>query len=190
MACSYSIAAACSSLLVLLTGCGTSSPLPNLGVVQDFTLTGQDGREFHSAATLRGKVWIADFIFTHCPGPCPRMSSRMHKLQGELGGSGSFRFVSFTVDPARDTPAVLAEYGKQFGARDGVWYFLTSSQAALQQLARYTFKLADVDGELEHSTRLVLIDKFGRIRGYYPSESAEQLPQLIADAKGLVHETL
>src|SRR5450432_2897604 len=97
-------------LLELLTGCTQSSPLPSLGLIPDFTLTDQSNQEFRSADALKRKVWIADFIFTHCPGPCPRMTSQLRKVQDALAGEPGIRLISFTVDPARDTPPVLAAY--------------------------------------------------------------------------------
>ncbi len=177
-------------LVGLLTGCASSSPLPSLGLVPDFTLTDQANREFRSVEALRRKVWIADFIFTHCPGPCPRMSSQFHKIQDALEAEPDIRLISFTVDPLRDTPPVLAAYAQQFKANPRQWFFLTGSQDALNELARHAFKLGDVDGNLEHSTKFALVDKFGRLRGYYSATASEVIPQLVADAKGLLKEKI
>lgn len=174
-----------SAAAYLLGGCTASSPLPSLGLVPDFTLIDQSNHEFRSADALKRKVWIADFIFTHCPGPCPRMTSQLGKVQYALAGEPDIRLVSFTVDPNQDTPQVLDAYAKQFKARQGQWYFLTGTQEALNQLSRHAFKLGDVDGNLEHSTKFALVDKFGRLRGYY-----SDIPQLIADAKGLLKEKI
>ncbi|HEY3738715.1 MAG TPA: SCO family protein [Bryobacteraceae bacterium] len=183
--------AAAALLLLGLAGCGSvSSPLPSLGLVPDFTLTDQTNHEFRSADALKRKVWIGDFIYTNCPGPCPMMTSMLRKVQDQIGNEPDLRLVSFTVDPARDTPAVLDTYAKQFKAREGFWFFLTGTQDALNQLARHAFKLGDVDGTLEHSTRFVLVDKFGRLRGYYPTASSSVIPQLVADAKGLLKEKI
>ena len=110
--------------LLLLAGCSAKPPLPSYGVVPDFTLTDQNGAAFSSAA-LDKRVWIADFIFTNCPGPCPRMSSQMHQVQTALASDDGVRFVSFTVDPARDTPMVLTAYSKHFEADPAKWFFLT-----------------------------------------------------------------
>ena len=102
------------SLLIVclvLAGCG-QKPLPVLGSVPAFQLTDQLGRTFSSAA-LDGHVWVADFVFTNCEGPCPRMSSHMGALQGKT--DSAVKLISFTVDPARDTPPVLAAYAKKFG---------------------------------------------------------------------------
>lgn len=159
--------------------------MPELGAVEPFKLTDQSNRPFDSAS-LNGKVWIADFMFTTCPGPCPRMSSQMHQVQKELEVQG-IQLVSFTVDPERDTPAVLAEYGAKFKAAPGVWHFLTGAQADLNHLAKDVFKLGVVDGSLEHSTRFVLIDRKGQIRGYYLTSDADAIPRLIADARALIN---
>src|SRR5258708_5529400 len=170
--------------VLALVGCTASPGLPSFGVVPDFTLTDQSGQPFVSAGTLRGKVWIADFIFTNCAGPCPRMSAQMRKVDTALSKDiQDLRLVSFTVDPARDTPAVLAQYAERYQAEPGVWFFLTGPQAELHKLARNVFMLGDVNGDLEHSTRFVLIDRQSRVRGYYLTSEEDAIPRLIADAK-------
>src|SRR5439155_25302429 len=142
MACLRSTALVLSVCLALV-GCASKPPLPNYGSVQAFNLTDQNGASFSSSA-LEGKVWVADFFFTNCPGPCPRMSSQMHQVQKALEGSDA-RLVSMTVDPVRDTPAVLDDYSKHFEAQYGVWFFLTGPQPALQHLSKDVFNLNDVD---------------------------------------------
>jgi len=172
---------------LVLAGCADQPPLPTYGMVPDFTLTDQNGAAFSSHA-LEGRVWIADFIFTNCPGPCPRMSSQMHQVQTAFAGADGVRFVSFTVDPARDTPKVLTAYSKHFEADPAKWFFLTGEPAALNHLSRDVFHLNNVDGSLEHSTRFVLIDRRGRIRGFYSSLEKDAVPQVIADARRLLKE--
>jgi protein SCO1/2 len=172
----------------ILTGCAARAGLPTYSSVPDFTLTDQTGARFESAAKLRGQVWIADFIYTTCPGPCPRMSSQMHQVENALAGIDGVRLVSFTVDPEHDTPAVLAQYADRFGAKAGVWYFLTGSRDTLQHLCRDAFLLGNVDGSLEHSTRFALVDRSGKIRGFYETSDADAIPRVIADAKRLAAE--
>ena len=173
---------------VLLVGCAEKPALPTYGMVPAFTLTDQTGAAFSSAAALQNRVWVADFIFTNCPGPCPRMSSQMHQVQTALAGNDGARFVSFTVDPARDTPPVLAAYGAHFEAAPGKWFFLTGPVPALENLSRTVFKLGDVNGSLEHSTRFALVDRAAQIRGFYLSSEPDAIPNLIADAKRLLAE--
>jgi protein SCO1/2 len=172
---------------LFLAGCAREQPLPVYGQVPRFTLTSQTGRQFDSSA-LAGKVWVADFIFTTCPGPCPRMSSQMHAIANEVRQLPNVRFVSFTVDPDHDTPEVLAAYAKNFHADDR-WYFLTGAQPALHHLDRDVFKLGNVDGSLGHSTRFVLVDQQGRIRGYYETSEADAMKPLLAGIRKLAGES-
>ena len=176
------------ALAALLSSCSIKrEPLPEYGSVPEFALTAQDGQSFESK-TLAGKIWVADFIYTTCPGPCPRMTSQMHEVQQAVGKIADVRLVSFTVDPARDTPPVLREYARVHGAAAGLWYFLTGPQATLQMLDKDAFKLGDVNGRLEHSTRFVLVDGKSRIRGYYDTSESDAIRHVVADVEALARE--
>jgi protein SCO1 len=168
-----------------LAGCARKPHLPTYTNVPDFSLKDQTGAQFDSEAHLKGHVWIADFFFTNCPGPCPRMSSQMHQVENALAGTDA-RMVSITVDPKRDTPAALTAYAKYYGAKPGVWYFLTGATSVLEHLDRDVFELGDVDGSLQHSTRFVLVDRKGRVRGYYLTSEPDAIKNVIRDAKSLL----
>jgi len=155
--------------------------------VPEFQLTAQDGQPFDSKV-LAGKIWVADFIYTTCPGPCPRMTSQMHAVQKAILNMPDVKLVSFTVDPARDTPQVLAEYAKAHGASAEHWYFLTGPPATLQKLDRDSFKLGNIGPTLEHSTRFVLVDRQARIRGYYDTSESQAIPKLIENIYELARE--
>lgn len=171
----------------LLVSCGAKAPeLPSYSQIPAFTLTSQTGDDFHSEKELSGKVWIADFIFTSCSGPCPRMSAFMLRLQNEFQSTPDVRLVSFTVDPATDVPSVLDEYAKRFKAEPGRWFFLTGPREELHRLSRTAFLVGDVTGNLEHSTRFVLVDKHGAVRGYYMGSQVDDMNKLIADTRALV----
>jgi protein SCO1 len=188
--CSTGLATSAALGALLLAGCADQPPLPALGMVPDFALTDETGTAFASGSKLARQVWVADFIFTNCPGPCPRMSSQMHQVQAAFAAEQGIRFVSFTVDPARDTPPVLAEYARHFEATPGKWFFLTGAAADLNRISRGVFMLGDVDGSLQHSTRFALMDRSSRIRGYYLTSEADAIPRLIADAKRLLKERI
>jgi cytochrome oxidase Cu insertion factor (SCO1/SenC/PrrC family) len=181
-------ALAFSLVTLLLCGCAASSALPEYSAVPEFKLTERSGREV-SREDLAGQVWIADFIFTHCAGICPTMSANMRKLQDRL--PKEIRLVSFSVDPYNDTPEVLTEYANRYGADRERWLFLSGDPKAVQELSVGGFKLAlDPSGGTEtepitHSSRFVLVDRNGRIRGYYGTEDAGALDRLTADAKKL-----
>ena len=170
--------------LPALTGCGSGPSLPSYGLVPDFELTDQTGQPFRSQDKLRGRVWVANLIFTSCMGPCPRMSAQMRQIRDATQGAKDRALVTLTIDPARDTPEVLAAYAKRFGAGPS-WYFLTGPMKSLDHLAYDVFHLGHIDGNLEHSTRFVLVDRQARIRGYYDSSDTESIKTLIADLNAL-----
>lgn len=155
----------------------------------EFTLTERSGRSV-SRTELLGRPWVANFVFTSCGGPCPVMSRRMGELQRAFADC-PLRFVSFTLDPQRDTPAVLTEYAKRFDADPDQWLFLTGDEATIQGLARQGLKLTArraTEAELEqgadaiiHSTRFVLIDAAGRLAGSYIGTDDADLGRLRDD---------
>lgn len=174
-------------MLVLSAACRSSvrEPLGAFETVPDFELTAHTGQPFRRMEELHGKVWIADFIFTNCNGPCPRMGSQMRQVQKALAGVADVRLVSFTVDPARDTPEVLAAYARRFQADPGRWFFLTGPKELLNDLSFRVFRLASITTQLDHSTRFTLVDRKGQIRKYYDTTSPESITDLIADARAL-----
>ncbi len=163
--------------------------LPELGTIPSFVLTNQNGQPFGSAQ-LQGKIWIADFVYTTCPGPCPMISSRMGELQKPLRDT-SVRLVSFSVDPAHDTPEVLRGYAEKLNAQPDRWEFLTGDKGTIYRLSRDGFKLAAgaaADGQPVHSTRMILVDRAGQIRGYYDATEADAVTRLLADVAHLRRE--
>ncbi len=161
------------------------------GTVPAFQLVNQNGQPFGSAQ-LAGKIWIADFVYTTCPGPCPMISSRMSELQKPLEKS-DVHLVSFSVDPDKDTPQVLRGYAEKLQADPARWDFLTGPKSAIYKLSHDGFKLAVSDGSDEqgipvHSTRMVLVDRHGQIRGYYDATEADAVTKLIADTNHLLRE--
>jgi protein SCO1 len=158
------------------------------GSVPEFTLMNQDGKNFGSA-DLRGKIWIADFVYSTCPGPCPMISSRMSELQKPLEKT-DVHLVSFSVDPAKDTPQVLRGYAEKLQAEPGRWDFLTGPQSTIYNLSRDGFKLAvgEEKGVPIHSTRMILVDRHGAIRGYYDAVEPDAVTKLVADTTHLLRE--
>ena len=169
-------------VFLLFAACQPTKPLPVYGQVPDFELTSQSGSSF-SSKDLVGRVWVADFIYTTCTGPCPMMSAKMRRIQASAREA---TLVSFSVDPEHDTPQALAEYAKRYHAEPGRWFFLTGGRNTLQYLSRDAFKLSDLG--LTHSTRLILVDRQSRIRGYYATSDDSAMKDLLADIRRLAKE--
>lgn len=163
--------------------------LPELFFAPEFSLINQNGQNMGSK-DLQGKVWIADFIFTLCAGPCPMMTAKMANLQKEIQND-QVRLVSFSVDPQRDTPAVLKEYAARFEADESRWHFLTGEEAAIYDVAagmKIAAKPAEGETPILHSTRFLLVDRGGGVRGVYDSADAGAMKKLAADASALAAE--
>ena len=152
----------------------------------DFSLINQQGVSL-ALSDLQGKIWVADFIFTRCVAACPLMTDKMAKLQEEFA-TGDVYFVSFSVDPEYDTPDVLSQYADRYGADHDKWFFLTGEKEGIYHLTQAGFNLAvgQQASEILHSSRFVLVDRQGRIRGYYDSNENDALEKLRRDIKILL----
>jgi protein SCO1/2 len=163
------------------------------GNVPAFSLTDQRSRTV-TDRDLAGQPWIANFVFTRCPSVCPLLTAKFKALQAELADVRDVRFVSFSVDPEHDTPAVLDAYATKFEADPERWRFLTGSLASIEKTVVAGFKIHIGDPkpsesdptlvEIMHGEHFVLVDARGAIRGYYRAEPAE-LQQLAADLRAL-----
>lgn len=167
----------------------------SFGDVAAFTLTERSGKTV-TRDDLLGRPWVAAFIFTRCTGPCPKVTSTMKALQARLAGTDA-RLVSFSVDPAWDTPQVLREYAEAAGAEKERWLFLTGDESAIYGLIRQSFLLpverapigeAAIGMHVSHRTQLVTIDKRGRVRGYYEGETDGALSDIVERVKFLERE--
>jgi cytochrome oxidase Cu insertion factor (SCO1/SenC/PrrC family) len=183
-------------LALFIAGCGVvggsrstpSSEPPDLDFpVGTFRLTERSGQTV-TEQDLRGKVWVASFIFTRCTGPCPQVTSTMRRLQSELADemqAGRVKLVTFTVDPEHDDMRKLREYADGRGADPNNWLFLTGDEATIHKLLQEQFKQVaqrrtgpnvDPGTAFDHSPRLVVVDKEGVIRATYPGIRDESFP--------------
>jgi protein SCO1/2 len=167
--------------------------LMQYGTVPDFSLTERSGENV-SLAQLRGKIWIADFIYTSCTDTCPLQTGMMARLQEEYSSNPNIQLVSVTVDPERDTPQTLSLYAARHNADTKRWFFLTGQRDRIIRLIQDGFHLsvaalpngAESSGMIPHSPRFVLIDKDARIRGYYDSRELEAFVRLKNDVETLL----
>ncbi len=185
-----------SILMIVMRGAPTRAStmeVPVLGSVPDFVLTEANATVLRRADLL-GKVWIASFIFTRCAEVCPMTMRHEVRLQAELPLRDDLRLVSFSVDPDWDTPKVLTDYARAFGADRSRWLFLTGDKRQIYHLVIEGFRLATLDADpakempILHSTKLVLVDRRGAIRGYYDSTDETELHRLIRDIRQVLAE--
>lgn len=155
--------------------------LPEISAVPDMTLTDQHGKPLNLIRDLRGRVWVADFIFTSCAAQCPVITERMVELQKALivAGLKDVRCVSISVDPERDTPEKLREYADSWRPADSAnWLLLTGERAKIRELVTKHFLLAlqdeTADSPILHSFKFVLVDKRGRMRATYDVMTDEE----------------
>lgn len=180
------------AVVLLDRGREPNEALPVLGALPSFTLTNERGEPFGSA-DLRGKIWVANFIFTRCPTVCPIFTRKMASLQPaarELGPA--IHLVSFSVDPEYDRPDVLRAYASKAGAEAGRWTFLTGEAEAIRATVVEGFRVSlgrqGAPGDpaaIFHGTHFVLVDGEGRIRGYYASDDVDAVERLRGDMTSL-----
>jgi protein SCO1/2 len=183
------------------------------GQVPDFTLVERSGRTV-TLADLRGRVWVANFIYTECTETCPTQSLQLSSLQAEFAKEPDLRLVSITVDPEHDTPEALARYAERYRVDPERWLFLTGSRRVIYALAKEGFKLGVVDpgdpqgassllrlvgpraayathgskGLVMHSSRLVVVDRQARVRAYHGIDEPGSLARLRENLRALLAE--
>lgn len=162
-------------------------PLPVYGQIKDFQLTDSKGEQFQSSQ-LKNKVWVADFFFTTCGTICPIMTRNMNSLYGVYKLNPNVEFVSISVNPEQDTPDVLARYAQKYQVSTNNWNFLTGPREAITDLTVKSFKIGSIEDPIFHSANFVLVDKSGRIRGYYDGTVKEEVLELSKDLKQLIKE--
>jgi cytochrome oxidase Cu insertion factor (SCO1/SenC/PrrC family) len=176
-------------LLLAAAGCAPTydaeaeEPRP----VQEFSFIDQDNGPI-SRESLLGNVWVASFIFTRCGSVCPQVCGTLARLQHDLENRDGVVLVSFSVDPAHDTPAVLKEYAARYGADPKRWRFVTGDRKQMYELIEGSFQLGVQENrgtsrtpgnEVTHSTKLVVVDRRGRIRGRFDGRQTEEDGQAI-----------
>ena len=163
-------------------------PLPMLGQAPVFSLTDSTGETFTSTARLANRIWVADFFFSTCPGPCPKMAESMKLLHQRFADRpDEVSLVNISVDPENDTPGKLKIYAGKLGADIERWHFLTGPSEEIGRLVdRDGFMLASAENIINHSTRFVLVDRHGLIRGFYEGTEAAAVDLLARDIEQLL----
>jgi protein SCO1/2 len=165
-----------------------ASDLRRINIIPPFGLTERSGKTITNTDLL-GKIWVAAFVYTTCPGPCPLVTASMAKLQDAVAHDPNVQLVTFTVDPTTDTPAVLSSYADQYHADKNRWWFLTGSEKQMYDLIRKGFFLPVENNtgqpleagqyKVTHSTQLALVDADGVLRGFYDGVHPEGRAELL-----------
>ena len=158
--------------------------LPILGEVPYFSLVDENA-EAITAEDFRGKVWVANFFFSKCDGPCPMLSRKMAGLALKYANMPTVHFTSISVDPENDTAETLKAYKEKIGAQKFRWHFLTGDKKDIESLISRGFMLGYSDNIRQHTTRFVLIDRKLAIRGFYSTMDEEDEKKLERDLKAL-----
>jgi protein SCO1 len=168
----------------LLLRQATRPELPVLAELPQFSLVDENGQKF-TREDMLGRVWITDFVFTSCADACPRLQQKMKGLQDRLipvEQGGGVSLLSISVDPERDTPELLRQNAETYGARKGLWRYLTGDQKEVERTVVKGFHtaMAKMPGptpesafDIMHGERLVLVDRAGRIRGFYDADEPD-----------------
>ncbi len=178
-------------LIILLAGVSymvqNHKPLPVLGMLPEFSLTNATGDQI-GLDDLKGKVWVADFIFTTCTMACPVLTGNMNLIHKAFKNNDNIRIVSISVYPEYDTPQVLSDYASQYDANTNRWHFLTGPEENVQDVIKNGFKMGDYEDIIFHSEKFALVDQKNRLRGYYNGMQTDDVTRLKKDMEKLLKE--
>ena len=161
--------------------------LPVIGGIPDFEFIDSEGRDV-GLSSLKGKVWVADFIFTTCTMACPIMTGNMNIIHKKYKKNDDIRLVSISVYPEYDTPEVLKKYASQYEANTDTWHFLTGNESTVKEVIRDGFKIGDYEDIIFHSEKFALVDRNGMIRAYYNGMKSEDMKKLKKDINNLLKQ--
>jgi len=192
-----------STLIISCQGKEPSRPLPYIGdrteldgtviehEIRDFTFTDQLGRTV-SNRDVEGKIYLTDFFFISCPSICPKVKKQMLRIYDMVLDNDDIILVSHTIDPKRDTPEALKLYSDNMEINHDKWRFLTGDKEELLDIADDYFVAAfedpDAPGGFDHSGKVILLDKAGRIRSFGDGTNAKEINKLMKDIDILIKE--
>tara|TARA_Y100001936_G_scaffold55462_1_gene54366 strand:+ start:1084 stop:1668 length:585 start_codon:yes stop_codon:yes gene_type:complete len=184
----YSVVAVFLVITYIIKLTSEQEPLPVIGSIPEFEFIDSEGQSVN-LNTLKGKVWVADFIFTTCTMACPIMTDNMNTIHKKYKKNDNLRLVSISVYPEYDTPEVLKEYASQYNANTDKWHFLTGKETTVKNVIKNGFKIGDYEDIIFHSEKFALVDKNGMIRSYYNGMKTEDMDKLKKDINRLLKQS-
>ena len=183
---------------LLLVSCNKKAviELPKYHVIPSFSLTNEKGITV-TDKDLKGKVYLASFVFTTCQASCPLTMTALSRIQDRLPGiSSQLKIVTITVDPETDTPPVLKAKAEEYKAKADVWMFLTGPKDKVFELVTNGFKVVmnkadivtDTAMDIAHSNKFILVDQNGTIRGLYSNTDRAEVEKMMEDMKSLISQ--
>ena len=198
--------------LLLLVGCSQADKLPILGerdavtrqvdgetvtdsvyhTIPDFSFVSQDG-DTVTQATLRGKIYVADFFFTSCPTICPKMKTQLKRVYERFNANPNVVLLSHTIDPAHDSVPVLKTFARELGVTGKNWLFVTGDRDKIYEIGQESYMVtaqedASAPGGVVHSGAFILVDTDRHIRGIYDGTTETGVDKLMADMDKLLRE--
>ena len=184
----YAIIAVFLAVTYIIKINNEQEPLPVIGSIPEFEFIDSEGRDI-GLTNLKGKVWVADFIFTTCTMACPIMTGNMNTIHKKYKKNDDLRLVSISVYPEYDTPEVLKKYASQYKADTDTWHFLTGNESTVKEVIKDGFKIGDYEDIIFHSEKFALVDKNGMIRAYYNGMKTEDMKKLKRDIDNLLKQS-
>lgn len=184
----YSVVAVFLVITYIIKLTSEQEPLPVIGSIPEFEFIDSEGQSVN-LNTLKGKVWVADFIFTTCTMACPIMTDNMNTIHKKYKKNDDLRLVSISVYPEYDTPEVLKEYASLYNANTDKWHFLTGKETTVKNVIKNGFKIGDYEDIIFHSEKFALVDKNGMIRSYYNGMKTEDMDKLKKDINRLLKQS-
>ena len=159
--------------------------------IPNFAFVDQNG-DTVTNADFEGKIYVADFFFTHCPTICPRVTAQMLRVYERFKDSSTVRLLAHSIDPKRDTVGRLRDYADKLGVKAPKWRFVTGERDSIYSIADDYFSIAKEDpkspGGFDHSGRLILVDKNRHVRSFCDGTDAEDVDRFMKDMTQLLRE--
>jgi protein SCO1 len=180
-------------LTKIIPGYGKVS-LPKINRVQTFSFLDQNGDRITNK-NVEGKVYLAEFFFTTCPGICPKMNTNLRPVYEKYKSNPEFLILSHTVNPSTDTVGRLKQYADSMGVGSGHWIFLTGEKDSLYLAARLSYLLDDpkntlnpIDEQFIHTQYFALVDKNGYVRSIVDGLKKDEIAEMQKEIDNLLKE--